>query len=531
MEIYRQMKLPDYVVIVAYLVTLLGIGFWISYRHRESQDLFLGGRSVSWYNVGFSMFGTNVGPAFLIASCAIAYSTGMVAANFDWLACWCLMLLGMYFVPKYLAMNISTMPQFLLRRFGPGTQVFLSWYNILTILIIGIAGMLYSGGVLLSQMLGWPLWLSAVVMMAVAMTLTVTGGLVAIAITDTFQVSMMIIGSTALTVIGISRVGGFGRLFSGTPAEFWSLLRPAGDPTYPWYAMLLGYPVLGVWFWCTEQTMVQRVLGARDIRHAQLGTVFTGFIKIIPPFIFMLPGILCRVLFPQLDNPDKAYLTLVTSCLPTGLIGLMVSILIATLVSHTDASLNSFSTIVTLDIYTKRFRPNASPAEIKIIGRATTVGAALLAILLAISMQSFRMNMFDLFQSMIAFIAPPITTVFLLGALWRRATYAAAMYTLVLGTIASVCVGTCNFLHFPSATFWPHYLLMSFYLCVALCAFMVAVSLVTKNSASEEPLPTLEEAYKKVGRKPRHVWAAWGVLSVIMILIYAGFQILSQWAR
>ena len=242
------LRTPDWIVIVVYATSLIGIGMWVSFKRRGAEDLFLAGRSLGWHNVGLSIFGTNIGPSFLIAACGVAYSTGMVTANFEWLAWWFLMLLAMLFVPHYLNTKISTMPEFMKRRFGEPAYRFLSWYALFTTIALWLGGSLYTGGLLFSQIMGWEFWVSVVFLTIIATSFTVAGGLAAVVITDAFQSILMIVGSATLTVIALMQVGDFQTLMDKVPPDYWKLIRPASDPTYPWPAMFLGYPVLGVWF-------------------------------------------------------------------------------------------------------------------------------------------------------------------------------------------------------------------------------------------------------------------------------------------
>lgn len=530
MDIHTALKPLDFVVIGVYVTALIGIGMWVSFRRRGAEDLFLAGRSLGWPNVGLSIFGTNVSPSFMIVSCGIAFSTGMVTANFEWLAWWFLMLLAMLFVPYYLGTKITTMPQFMKRRFGRATYEFLSWYALFTTVILWLGGTLFVSGELLSQIMGWPVWVSVVVLTAIATSFTVAGGLAAVVITDSFQAVLMIAGSALLSIIGLWKLGGVEKLLAGVPADYWALFRPADDPTYPWHAVVLGYPVMGIWFWCTDQTIVQRVLGARDIEQGQLGAVFAGFLKILTPLIFMLPGIVCFVLFPDLKDPDKtAFMKMVTACLGPGMVGLIVAVLIAAVISTIDSGLNSFSTVFTLDIYVRKLRPDASPAEVKWLGRMATLFAAFVAVGCALAIGTVDKTMFDLLQGIIAFIAPPMAAVFTIGVLWKRATAKAAIWTLIVGSALSLGVGVCHFKDWPWKGFWPHYLLLSFYLFAGICGFMIAVSLLTSKSPEEEDLPTIEETYAKQGTQPGLVWTLWGVLAVIMFALYAGFQATSYW--
>lgn len=521
MDIHEALQPLDFAVIVVYLIVLLGIGAWVSFHSKGAQeDLFLGGRTLPWYSVGLSIFGTNIGPSFLIASCSIAYTSGVVGANFEWLAWWFLMLLGMLFIPHYLRTRVETMPQFMQRRFGERVYGFLSWYALFTTVLLWLGGTLYAGGVLFSQIMAWPLWLSVIFLASVSLLLTAVGGLIAVVVTDSFQSILMIAGSATLTIIAFTQVGSVSGLVEATPADYWQLFRDADDDIYPWHAIVLGYPVLAIWFWCTDQTIVQRALGARNLEQAQIGVAFAGFLKIIPPFIFMLPGILCYVLHPDLADPDAAFMTMVTNYLPVGMTGLIVAVLIAALVSTVDSGLNSFSTVFTLDIYVQRYRPDASPAEIKWVGRLAMIGVAILSIVCALSMEGVGKNMFELLQGIISFIAPPMGAVFLIGVLWRGATATAAYATLILGSIVSLSVGLMHFKHWPSEDTWPHHLLLAFYLFAGISAFMVIVSLLTERSPEEQEMPTLKETYTDMNTSPRFVWILWGVLAAIMLTIY-----------
>ena len=262
MSIHEKLQTIDFVIIVAYVTTLVAIGMWVSFTRRGAEDLFLGGRSQGWGVVGLSIFGTNINPSFRISSCSVAYVSGFAAANFEWLAWWLMMLLAMLFVPYYMTTRVSTMPEFMLRRFGQSAHSFLSYYAMFTTIVSWLGLVLYTGGLLFSQIMGWELWQSLVVLMAIAVSFTAIGGLAAVMITDAFQTILIIAGAAILTFIGLDKVGGVSGLIEKAPESFWPLLRSGPDAEYPWYAMLLGYPVAGIWFWCSDQTIVQRVLGA-----------------------------------------------------------------------------------------------------------------------------------------------------------------------------------------------------------------------------------------------------------------------------
>jgi len=523
LDISNSLHTLDIIVIAVYIACLISFGLWISFRKNRTTDLFLAGRNLSWPNIGFSIFGTNISPSMMLAACSVAYSSGMVAANFEWLAWPFLLLLAMVFIPHYLNTRISTMPEFMELRFDTRCRTFLSWYALFTTIVLWLGGALYSGGLLLMQITGWKLWICLVFLIAIATSFTITGGLAAVVYTDTFQSVLMIIASAILTIVAFFKAGGFEKIIQTVPPDYWQLFRPASDSTFPWPAIVLGYPVLGTWFWCTDQTIVQRVLGAKNKRQGQLGAVFAGFLKILTPLIFYIPGILCFVLYPNLENSDYAYMTLMTRLLPVGMVGLIVAVLIAALISTIDSALNSFSTIFTLDIYCKKIHPRADQKEIRWIGRVMTFFIGILSVFIALSMESVGRDLFNLLQGIIAFFAPPMAAVFLVGVLWRKATSKSAFFTLVFGSIISLSIGVCQFKNYPNENFWPHYLLLSFYLFLGLVVFMVGFSLFSQREATPSPLPTLKETYRGKERS-KNIWILWGGLAFIMALIYIIFN-------
>src|SRR5690606_4178556 len=221
----------------------------------------------------------------------------------------------------------------------------------------------------------------------------------AVVYTDTFQMILLIISSIFLLVLGVNAVGGVQTLWESTPDNYWKMFLPASDEVYPWHALLLGYPVLGIWFWCTDQTIVQRALGAKNIKHAQKGILLTAGLKILDTFIFVVPGIVCFVLFPNLQKPDEAFLSLSVGILPTGLLGLTISVILAALVSTVDSGLNSLSTVFTLDIYKKKINPSVSKSQEKRLGQWVTFIGGLLAIVLSILLDQVNKDLFGLLQS------------------------------------------------------------------------------------------------------------------------------------
>ncbi|NOU36803.1 MAG: sodium/solute symporter [Kiritimatiellaceae bacterium] len=525
MEIYKLLNGLDLAVIVVYLLIMCAIGAWVSLRQKHGENLFLAQHSLGATSIGLTMWGTNVGPSMLIASCSIGYTTGIVAANFSWYAFVFLFLLAFIFAPFYLQAKTSTLPEFIGKRFNQRSRELLAWYSIITILVSWLGMTLYAGGILVTQIMNWPLWLSITALVIFSAFFTLAGGLKTVANTNVFQMSLLIIASLILVAFGVVKAGGIVAIYQGVPEGYWKLLLPSNDANYPWHAILLGYPVLGIWFWCTDQSMVQSVLGAKNLQSGRLGTSFCGGLKILDAVLFFLPGIICLIIFPNLANPDEAYMTMVSQLLPHGLIGLIMTVLIAALVSTIASALNALSTVFTLDIYQKRFRPEASTQETIQVGRIVTVVGSLISIFLALAIAKLSgLDLFSLFQAILGFLAPPLSAVFAVGVLWKRATAKAANAVLTIGTAVSLGTGVCYLLNWPNKEFWPHFLLLSFFLFAGLCVFMVIVSLVTRKPGEVSPLPSLIETYRAAGPIQRNVKWIWGSLIAVMIGLYIFFN-------
>jgi SSS family solute:Na+ symporter len=513
----------DYIVILIYLVVLLYVGFYKGKDKKGDDDLFLGGRSLTWPLIGFSIFATNVSPNMLIGYYGVAYSTGIVVSNFEWMAWPFLLLLGMVFVPHYLGTKISTMPQFLEVRFGKRCHTFLSYYSLFAILFIWIGAALFAGGKIISQVVEVDFITAVVIIGGIATSYTAIGGLKAVVRTDVFQSVLIIVASIVLSIIAFNKIGGLDNLIAAVPEERWHLFR-GSDSEYPWYTLVLGYPVVAVYYWCTDQTIVQRVLGAKNNREGQYGTVFTAALKVFMPFIFLFPGVMCYVLYPNLADPDQAYMTLVTKLLPSGVVGLIVAGLCAALVNTIASALNSFSTLFTLDVYNKAINKNATEKETKRVGQLFTVIPAILGIGIAIFYKSADKNLFDLIQGVASYLSPPLTTVFLLGVLWKRATSRAAELTLIGGGTICIILGILYVLKFPSEDFYPHFMLFTFYLFVGFLIFMIIASYLTTDK-DNKALPTLKETYAMSGEaSTKNIWWLWGIIAVVMVAIYIIFN-------
>lgn len=533
----------DFIVVIIYLIVLIGIGYWVSFVKKKNteENLFLAGHSLGWPSIGFTMWGTNVGPSMLIASASIGYTTGIVAGNFGWYAFVFIFLLAVVFAPRYLNAKVQTLPEFMGKRFGDSTRNILAWYTLATILISWLALTLFAGGILVGQILNLPLWTSVIILVLIAAFFTIAGGLKAIAYTNVFQMILLILVSLALTIVGLHKAGGFMNVYENTPGDYWNLFLPRDNTNYPWTAIIFGYPIMGVWFWCTDQSMVQSVLGAKSLRHGQLGANFTGWLKILDVALFIIPGITCLVLFPNLTDPDEAYMTMVTRLLPAGMTGMVMAVLIAALVSTIDSALNSLSTVFTMDIYLKKHNPNASPKEIIRIGRTVTVIGAIVAVFMAIAFEGVSgLNLFDKFQAVLGFIAPPMSVTFLFGVLWKKTTTKAANATLFAGTIISIGIGILYifintefierlnpaFIFKPIHTFLIfiksiHFLLLSSYLFVILSAMAFIITISDKK---EDPKNKSILDFSNLPKISKKVWISWILLIITMVSLYIIFN-------
>lgn len=526
-DINSKLQPVDFIIVVVYLLLLLFIGYKASFGSKKKEEtLFLAGKSLNWYNVGFNMWGTNVGPSSLLAFASIGFSAGIVGGNFEWYAFVFLLLLAMVFAPRYIASNVSTMPEFMGKRYGKSTQDILAGYALVKILISWLSLGLFSGGILVRQILGIPMWQSTIVLVAFAGLFTYMGGLKAIAKVNVFQMILLIVVSFALTFIGFQKLGGITALLDKTPPHFWNLIHPASDPGYPWHALLLGYPVSAVAFFCTDQSMVQSVLGAKNLKQGQLGVNFIGWLKVLALPMFILPGILCFALFPDLTDDKLAYMTMVTNLFPPGLNGLVICVLIAVLVATIGSSLNALSTVFTKDIYVNNMNNNATVKQQIQVGRMVVVIGCAMAVCMAIALDNVKgKTLFDIFQSILGYLAPPLAVTFLLSVFWKRTTKLAVNLILSVGSACSLFVGILNLWIIPpdaatgANTWWPHYFLISFYIFAVLFVAAIVISLFDKNKVTATGDAA---ALPKTDRQTKFLFALLGLVILTLYIIFNG---------
>ncbi len=479
----------DWTVIVVYVVGIVALGCWAGWRRKstEGSGYFLADKSLTWPIIGLALFSTNISTIHLVSLAQAGHDTGLAMGNFEWMAAFTLIALSLFFAPFYIRSKVATLPDFLEKRYCRPCRDWFAGISILSAVFIHLGFSLYTGaivleGFLLEGVVENPERFRIVTTIAIASLTalyTIIGGLMAVVLTESIQTIVLLIGAICITVFGFLELGGWDFLagwesLQATMAdlvrenaddpelvskysEHLSVIRPHGDTSdLPWYSILLGYPVLGLWYWCADQTIVQRVLGAKDENHARIGPLFAGFIKILPLFIFVLPGTICLALIHQGKLPalplnaagepdsEQTLSLMITNLLPVGLKGLMAAALLAALMSTVSGALNSIATLFSYDLF-KRWKPDTSDRSLVTIGRVVTFVAMCAAIAWSPQIGRFE-SVFEGINKVIGYIAPPVTALFIWGIFWRRISSTAALTTAWFGTLLGMVVFCFDFL-------------------------------------------------------------------------------------
>src|SRR6201982_984807 len=425
---HRALAPLDLTIIGIYFVIVFCIGLYFARKERTSTDYFLASRDIGWFFIGASLFVSNISTEHFIGLSGTGASSGLAVGHFEWLACLMLLILGWVFVPFYLRTNVFTMPEFLERRFNRQCAVYLAAISIIAYIFTKITVQLYAASVVLERIAGWSLVQTSILLVIATGIYTIAGGLAAVIYTDTVQTLILITGAVALTVIGLHRVGGLEHLRTMAPASYFHMIKPASDPDFPWTGIFFGAPILGIWYWCTDQVIVQRVLSAKDEGHAKAATIFAGFLKILPVFMLVLPDLIAVALYRDLFqfgpngdvlNGDIAYPTMIINLLPTGLVGVMMPALLAALMGAMSSVFNSASTLVTLDFY-KKIKPDATELQLVGFGRVMTGFMVILGLAWVPFIHLISSQLYIYLQSVQGYISPPIAACFILGILWAR---------------------------------------------------------------------------------------------------------------
>ena len=572
----------DWIAIAAYFSVILGLAWWVIRKQQDtSTHYFLAGRNLGWFIVGASIFASNIGSEHLVGLAGSGATDGVAMAHYE-LHAWCLLVLGWVMVPFYMRSKVFTMPEFLERRFSPTSRTVLSVISLVAYVLTKIAVGIYAGGVvftvLLPEMnfLGMDsFWIGSILIVVITGLYTIIGGMSAVAYTEAMQTIILIIGSALVTVFGLNALGGWSELRAIVDPDMFNLWKPlvpsgvegswapvkeAGkmawyfNDNYPWLGMLFCAPIIGLWYWCTDQYIVQRALGAPNEREARRGSIAAAFFKLLPVFIFIIPGIICFALaksgkIPELqqqligtngavirDNAQQAFPLLVAYVLPIGIRGIVVAGLLAALMSSLAGAFNACSTLFTIDFYS-RLRPNVSEHRLVWIGRVAT-GVMVLIGLLWIPVIQGGKGLYDYLQGLQAYLAPPIFVVFFLGVFHKRLNakgclaalltgFALGLFRLAVDTPVKLISG---FTYTHGSIFWiinniffQYYSLLIFIVCVVV---MVAVSYATEPPAYDKisglTYGTTGEEHKK---QTRSSWTAGDVISsaFVLVLILAAY--------
>jgi SSS family solute:Na+ symporter len=526
----------DWIILGSYFIGLFAIGLYFSKKEKSTSQYFLANRNSKWYQIGLSIFAANISSEHLIGLAGSGAAVGLAVGAYEWVAVFCLFLLAWLFIPHYLRSKVFTMPEFLEKRYSSGSRWYLSSISILAYIFTKISVSLFAGAILLKVIVGWDFLTSAIILVAVTGLYTMLGGLSAVIFADVIQSIILIIGSAIIVLIGLDKVGGFEGLRASLPADFFSMIRPANHGSYPWTGTTIGIFILGIWYWSTDQFIVQKALSAKNINHAQTGINLTAFLKILPVFLFVLPGLIAKSLWPAelADSPDNAFPFMITRLMPNGMAGIMIAALLAALVSSLSSVFNASSTLITMDIY-KKIRPESSEKQLVLAGRLFTLVIVIIGLLWIPMIRHMSNQVYQYLQAVQAYISPPIAAVFILGVFWKKASAKAALITLISGGILGASRFIIDMLYKQNGGFDFEFLnvvaniaFLNFCIILfAICMFiMFVVSLISKEkiTAEQEKL-TIGYKENKVTEGNR-IWRIVNIItSVLIALTIIGFWI------
>ena len=572
----------DWLVILVYFCGLLGLAWWVFRRGKDTtDDYFLANRNLGWFIVGASIFASNIGSEHLVGLAGSGATSGVAMAHYE-LHAWAILVLGWLFVPFYMRSRVYTMPEFLERRFSPSARVILSITSLLTHVLTKFAVSIFAGGVVFRALLpelhinllghDWnAFWIGSVAIVLLTGLYTVLGGMRAVAYTEALQTFVLVFGSALLTVFGLIKIGGWHEFRSALDPDMfnlWKPLIPHGvastwapikevgrqawyfNTNYPWLGMLFCAPIIGLWYWCTDQYIVQRALGAPDEKTARRGSIFASYIKLLPVFIFIIPGMIAFALaksgkMPGLEamvGPDgkaiplvaqSAYPLLVMSVLPVGIRGIVVAGLIAALMSSMAGAFNASSTLFTMDLYQK-LRPNSSQHELVWMGRVATAVMVFVALLWIPVIEGAR-GLYEDLQSVQGYLAPPIFTVFFFGIFNKRLNTKGCIWALVVGFLLGTFrllvdtpvalhlagyengYATGSFLWVVNNIYFQYYSLLVFVVAVVV---MIGVSYATAAPAVEKltglTFATITDEHRAESRSS---WTRWDLIASCLVLV------------
>jgi SSS family solute:Na+ symporter len=428
----------DWIIIALYFVVLFAIAAWVmSKKQNNTEDYFLAGRNVGWFIIGASIFASNIGSEHLVGLAGAGAESGMPLAHYE-LHAWIVLLLGWVFLPFYARSGVFTMPEFLEKRYNEKARWFLSIISLVGYILTKVSVSIYAGGIVFQALLGIDFWTGAILTLVITGIYTVAGGMRAVVYTEALQTFILIAGAISVTWIGLNHeaIGSWANLKEIVGSEHFNMWKPIDHPQYPWTGMVFGGAIVGVWYWCTDQYIVQRVLTAKNLKEGRRGAIWGGALKILPVFLFLVPGMVAFALSKQgvlqYESPNEVLPMMVKTLLPDGFRGLVAAGLLAALMSSLASVFNSCSTLFTIDIY-KKLMPKAPEKKLVSVGRIATSIIVVLGFAWIPVMKNAPGTLYDYLQSVQSYIAPPITVIFLLGIFYKRINAKGAMATLYIG--------------------------------------------------------------------------------------------------
>jgi len=519
----------DWVVVFMYFVAIGGIAWYVmKQKAKTATDYFLASRHVAWYVIGASIFASNIGSEHVVGLASTGVKTGVAFAHYE-LHSWCVLLLGWVFVPFYLRSKVFTMPEFLELRFNSTSRWFLSLISLVAYVLTKVSVTVFAGAVVFQSLMGIDFWVGALIIVVITGIYTAAGGLKAVVYTDTMHSIVLLIGSITVTLVALLKAGGWGDVVTTVGPDKLNMFPTFVDWQNPsWLGFILASPIIGIWYWCTDQCIVQRTLTAKDESHARRGAIFAAYLKLFPFFIFLIPGIAAVALKAQgqlsFDDPNTVFPTMVATLLPVGVRGIVAGGLLAALMSSLAAVFNGCSTLFTMDIYQK-LKPNASDKELVHMGRLATGVVVVLGIIWIPILQAISGSLYEYLQNVQAFLAPPITAVFLLGIFWKRINGNGALTALISGFIFGMTKLTLETVA-KDASGWVgdvanfHFLYFAPLLFAGAVVIMIVVSLLTKapddKKLSGLTFASLTDEDKAASRAS---WNKWDVINTVIILL------------
>ncbi|MEH6679051.1 MAG: sodium:solute symporter [Sediminicola sp.] len=530
----QTLDLLDWVSIALYFLVLIGIAVWVIRKKQDNtEDYFLAGRNVGWFVVGASIFASNIGSEHVVGLAGAGAGNKLPMLIYE-IQAWVVLILGWVFLPFYARSNVFTMPEFLEKRFDARSRWILSVFSIIAYVLTKISVTIYAGGVVVSALLGIDFWTGAIATVVLTGVYTVVGGMRAVVYTETLQAIILVIGAAALTFIGLEHVGGWQSMKETVTPEYLNMWRSASDPDFPWPTLFITSTIVGIWYWCTDQYIVQRTLTARNIKEGRRGTIFGALLKLLPVFLFLIPGVIALTLKMRgelhWDSPDQAFPVLMSNLLPSGLRGLVAAGLLAALMSSLASVFNSCSTLFTVDIY-KKLRPHTAEKKLVRTGQIATVIVVIIGIIWIPIMANISGVLYEYLQKVQSYIAPPITAVFLMGIFYKRINAQGAFVTLIVGFVVGALriilelvkgsldpdgfwfkLGDMNFLTFGA---W------FFLFCIVLT---IVVSLMTKAPAEEKTRNLAFGAItdeEKVKNRNSYNWVDVAISVIVVAIVIA----------